>query len=714
MPRIRKNQLKPEYLGLQNLNSFTGNDSASRKQMAAGNVGQALPLINADLPDFITGTEVQYGLFQFNTKMPEAGVITDVIDDIGPSSGGGLVTPTNRLVIYENIDTNKYDCFTVPAYISHHKLFGAPLYPTAEAKNLRATMAIRKGVHLNRTSDHHENGEIMLGRPARTAFITLPGVVEDGIIISEDYSKACSFYCYEKRTFSIGREYYPLNSYGSGEPGNPYKMAPDVGEKVNEDGTLVALRKRSSRWASLDMTRDRTRRPNRTFDRIIRATPGAEIVNVEVYHDADQRQTNLPSETATYIERYDLAKRRRNNRLIELYRRLEKDNGGRAPMSKELHAEIKRALMYNNPLGLPGRRLCYKKDDLDEYRITITFRYILQAGMAVKMTCLHGGKGVVCEIRKTEDMPKDKYGRPLDMVTDPMSLTKRMNLGKVIEPRLSSTSIEYTRLIRESLGFDDVPCNLDVARKAIRTSGEEWVNEWFDKLLGYYKLISPRQYQGLFEYGQEDKIEHLAHCVAIKVRVWLPTDNPVVYADAHPELQANHPVNKDVMSFNTFEGIPVFTKGKVTVGNVTNLVLEKIGRELSAVSSTRVLSNGVPGRMSASDKGTGHIRTNAVRLPSETDLRWMLMAMPPIAVRDLQERGNAPEIHEELYESILTAENPMQIESAIDRNRFHRNHNRIAKQVKQLQMCNGVKISRTPTPTLAEVKRANTSSQSIA
>ena len=187
----------------------------------------------------------------------------------------------------------------------------------------------------------------MLGREARVAFITLPGVIEDGSIVSETFCKDFRFYCYEKRTFNIGREYYPLNIYGGKNPEDPYHFAPDIGQLVGKDGTLVALRKRPARWASLDMTRARMRRPNRMYDRIIRGTPGAEVVNVEVYHDGDQRQTNLPSETATWIERYDSAKRRRNSRLIELYRRLEKDHSGHAPLSPELRNEIKRALNYN-------------------------------------------------------------------------------------------------------------------------------------------------------------------------------------------------------------------------------------------------------------------------------------------------------------------------------------------------------------------------------
>lgn len=707
MPRDKRNQLRPQFLSQQNLTAFSGNNSASRKQMAAGNFSQMLPLIKATLRGYVTGTEVEYGEHTFAPRMPATGQIVDVIEDIeGTQRKGGIQHSPNKLVVYEDLSVCNYGCFEVPTYISKHKLFGAPIHPTPESAMLRAGVGFREGTLFGTTSDLHSSGELMFGRKTRIAFITLPGVLEDGIIVSESWAQDSSFYCYESRTFNIGREYYPLDIYGTGKPGDPYKFAPDVGERVAPDGNLAVLRKHRSQWASLDMTRDRMRKPQRIHDRFIRAQPGAEIVNVRVYHDADQTKTNLPTGVANYAEKYDAAKRRRNSRLIELYRKLEKQHDGHVPLTPELHEEIVRALNYNNPYSKPGRRLCYKKDDLDEFRITISFRYKLTAGMAVKATDTNGGKGVVVEVRPDNMMPTDQYGRPLDMVVDPMSLTKRMNLGKVIEPRLSSTQLEYARMLRTELGLPDEDTALTIARSYVEERSVEWRQDWFDRLLKFYELITPRQHEFLKTYGDEDIIEHLSHCVAEGVRPWLPTDNPVVYADIHPKLAAEHPVNKGKMTMRNSRGETITIKDDIMSGDLYMVVLEKLGKDLSAVASAKILANGVPAKQSSSDNGANHTRTNPVRLPSETDLRWMLMAMGGLAVRDLQERGNSPEIHEEIYESILTAENPMKIASVVPRDRLHYNHNRVGRQVRQLQMCNGVKLSDKPTPTIEEVKRA--------
>ena len=303
-------------------------------------------------------------------------------------------------------------------------------------------------------------------------------------------------------------------------------------------------------------------------------------------------------------------------------------------------------------------------------------------------------------------MPRDQHGNYLDMVVDPMSLTKRMNLGKIIEPRLSSTQLEYARMLRADLGLPDEDTELTIARSHLEDKTSEWRRNWFDRLQTFYALLTPRQHEFLKTYNDEDVLDHLTHCVGEGVRPWFPTDNPVVYSDVHPQLAAEHPVNKGKMTMLNSRGETVPIRDDIVVGDLYMIVLEKLGKDLSAVASAKILANGVPAKQSSSDNGANHTRTNPVRLPSETDFRWMLMSMGGDAVRDLQERGNSPEIHEEVYETILTAENPMKIQSVVDRTRFHYNHNRVARQVRQLQTCNGVILSDRPTPTIEEVKRA--------
>ena len=53
-----------------------------------------------------------------------------------------------------------------------------------------------------------------------------------------------------------------------------------------------------------------------------------------------------------------------------------------------------------------------------------------------KMAGRHGNKGVISRIVPEEDMPFDKYGRPLDIMLNPQGVPSRMNIGQVLEIHL--------------------------------------------------------------------------------------------------------------------------------------------------------------------------------------------------------------------------------------------------------------------------------------
>lgn len=48
----------------------------------------------------------------------------------------------------------------------------------------------------------------------------------------------------------------------------------------------------------------------------------------------------------------------------------------------------------------------------------------------------HGNKGVISKICPVEDMPHDEYGRPVDIVLNPLGVPSRMNIGQILEVHL--------------------------------------------------------------------------------------------------------------------------------------------------------------------------------------------------------------------------------------------------------------------------------------
>lgn len=698
MPRNKTNQLHPALLSVQKLNSFTGNDSASRKQMASGNLAQMLSLLNPTRRILMAGSEPEYAKYVFKVMMPVNALILDIVDRITPSNvKGALTSNPEQLVIYENLDTGEIDMLRIPKYMSFHKRFGFEQVKVAENQHLlRVGQAVEAGTVFAMPVSVTPEGEYLFGREARCAWVTLPAVVEDGAMISESFARAMSSYIYEERTVSFGKDYFPLALFG--DPNDPtiYKIHPDIGEKVGEDGILMGLRRKRPMMAAVEMTPERLRTIDRIFDKTIKVPPGSEVVNVVVQHDGDARVSNTFGGMEYSPSRYDEAQRRFYNRIINKYRELENNLGEQLALSRPLHRLIVEALTYINPYHKGGRKLCYRKMELDDWRITITIRKEVRAGMGIKLTDLHGGKGVIVKVARDEDMPRDQYGQILDLVMDPMSLTKRMNMGRVIAPRIASTCMEYTRMLREALDLRDEYTQMSVATAAVSKLSAEQQTEWFEKFMAFYELLSPRMYQGIRDYPEFSVFGHLCTVVAHGMQLWLPTDNPVVYSDILPRLKAEHPANYSHLTFRTKKGKWVTTRKKVLVGSHYTVMLEKIAREMSAVATARLQINGVPSKIANADRHSSHVRMQAMRFAGETEVRMMLMAIGGMATRDLLERSNNPESNVIVVENIFLADKPTNIEEAISREKFPANGHRIREQVEHLHMCAGIGLRLEP------------------
>jgi hypothetical protein len=704
MPRSTANQLHPEFLSTQNLNSFSGNDSASRKQMMAGNMPQVLSLITPTRRILMTGTEPEYAKYVFKVEMPVDAYIIDIIDRVTSSNvKGALKKNPERLVIYESIDTGEIGILRIPKYMSFHKRFGFEQIPVPEnmalldnALTSRSPTVIRAGTVFARPATVTPEGEYMFGREARCAWVTLPAVIEDGAIISESFARSLSSWIYEDRTVSYGRDWYPLNLHGDDEV---YRAHLDVGEVVGDDGILMALRRKRPLLGAVEMTPERLRKVDRIFDKLIKVPPGSEVVNVIVQHDAEARVNNTPMGMEYSPQRYDDAQRRYYNKIIARYRELEDTRKTDLTMTRDFHRLIVEALVYVNPYHKGGRKLCYRKLDLDDWRVTITIRKRICAGMGIKLTDMHGGKGVVCKVTRDEDMPRDKHGKILDLVMDPMSLTKRMNNGRIIEPRISSTCIEYTRLLREELGLHDEEIQWGVSGRAVATLSEERCAALFKQYMGFYELISPWMHQGIKECEDFDVRGHLQTIVSHTMQLWLPTDNPVVYSDLHPRLKAEHPANYSQLTFKVGHGENAkweTTVKSCMVGSIYTVMLEKIARDMSAVASARLQINGVPSRIANADRYSSHVRQQPMRIAGETEVRLMLMAIGGMATRDLLEQTNNPDSHAIIIENIILDERPTDMESVIDRELFPANGHRIRKQIEHLHMCAGIGLRLEP------------------
>lgn len=687
----RKSELLPEFLSTLNLNPYSGHDSASRKQMFAGNMPQTLSLLTPTRRMAITGMEREYAKYCFMVKMDYNVRIIEIVNRISSGASRGSVAKNpERYVIYEVIDGEKegeVGFLILPTYKSLHKRFGFEyVYDKEMERELYAGNYIKAGTVFARPATISKYGEYMYGREARIAFMTLPGVIEDGAIVSESFANAMATNGYEERVVNYGSDVYPLNLYGrTGE----YKAFPDVGERVREDGLVMVLRAYDETTAAVQMTPDRLTEIDRVFDKPVYGTPGAEVVDVIIHHKGDGSPSPTPVGMEYSASRYDQAQRRFYSRLIEIDAGLDKTRGKNKRISRDFHRLVAEGLNVINPARVK-RKVGYRRQELDDYRVTIVLKEKIVPGMGIKITDTHGGKGVICKVMRDEDMPRDQYGNIMDLVMDPMSLTKRMNIGRVIEPRINSCSMMLTREVREAYGFPDVEQSFDVAETTVAAAGLEKLTAITQRLIGYYGIVSPRMAEAIAKAENFNWRTHIATVLSQGVQLWLPTDNPVEYVDVVQALRGKYEENLSYITFRGEDGTMKTTKKKMVVGSIYIILLEKIGRDFAAVASAKLQINGVPSRISSNDRNSNPVRPQPVRIAGETEVRLFLMAIGGLATRDLLDQTNNPESHRLVIGSIMDHENPTDIESVIDRLRHPMTDHRIMQQIKHLHECGGI------------------------
>ena len=84
-----------------------------------------------------------------------------------------------------------------------------------------------------------------------------------------------------------------------------------------------------------------------------------------------------------------------------------------------------------------------------------------------KLAGRHGNKGVISQIRPTEDMPYLEDGTPVDIILNPLGVPSRMNLGQILETHLglAAKTLGYRAIVPNFVGAseEDIAAELQAA-----------------------------------------------------------------------------------------------------------------------------------------------------------------------------------------------------------------------------------------------------------
>ncbi len=390
--RIRK-EIGVDLLGVNAIDPWFRNSSSPRKTMMASHIGQS-PMVDGNEPRRnFTGVETEYSKYTFDIKLPCDATILKIIRKY-PTGIGADAIRHNPLttIIYEDFnDPHKsIGVLHVPDFASFHQDFGFPYKRRSDVwERLAPGAYIAEGEVLAASPAVRENGQYGMGIEAEAAFMSLPGTIEDGFIVSESFLKRMTPTTYNTLVGNWGRKAFPLNLYGDD---THYKPFPDIGDRIREDGLVFALREIDDDLGVAEMTPRALRCVDHAFDRPLYGKPGSVVVDINVYHDDRLNPSWTPVGMDTQARKYYDAQVQYYRTLLEEYQRLRKRRGAGLVITQEFNTLLVEAQLFL-PVAMDKRKLSrmYRLEPLDEWRVEVTYETKMTSGVGFKFTDFHGG-----------------------------------------------------------------------------------------------------------------------------------------------------------------------------------------------------------------------------------------------------------------------------------------------------------------------------------
>lgn len=679
--------LPPELMSIQVLNPYSPHDSQSRQTMFASHISQALQMECA-MPRFDpTGIERKYGQYTFKMQMPVDAYIRECIQKYPPILGTDPSRWVNPLtsVIYEYPRGNgqrEFGVLNIDAHHCMHQYFGFRYKTTPAGRDLRPGTSVKAGTVFAQSPSINDEGDWMVGVEANVAVMTVPGVIEDGLVARKGMLDKMKVKAYGTRVVSWGKSMVPLNAYGDE---HSYKPFPDIGENIRPDGLIFALRTFDLETAAVTMHKEalkQVRDGDRTTYIETNAT-NARVINVEVFRGKRSNESVVLTGMNAQCERYHEQTLNYYRKILKEYDSIRKENHNQHYLTPELINLVQRAQEICDP---GSRNHMYLMNDapLDEWMVKITFEYELTPTVGYKLTGFHGDKVVAVQVWADEDMPIDQWGNRADFIQDPDGTNRRMNLGRIYQHDFKAAMRE-TGLRFVEMWKDKSPAN---SRKC------------YEYLVRFYEILSPRFAALVRKRYDADPTKHLMLVERFvmkwrSLKVWMPTDNPISYFDAYLKLKEEYPVPVGPVKYRP-PGSPkhITTKEDILIAPMYLMLLEKIGNGWSAVASAKVQHFDIPAKVSALDKYFNPGKQSPGRITGEGEVRlFNANTGNGEAVTELMSQNTNRDDHRMVTNKILSSDTPTNIARVIDRKKYPCRGGRVIEYTTHMNECCGFKYA---------------------
>lgn len=227
-------------------------------------------------------------------------------------------------------------------------------------------------------------------------------------------------------------------------------------------------------------------------------------------------------------------------------------------------------------------------------------------------------------------------------------------------------------------------------------SEENYLKAWY-KLIGFYKIISPFQYNALAESGI-DPISHVDKVIRDGVYAVIRPDAEISTPGMIKLLQEHYPPTYGPCTYVGQTGKLITTKNSVLIGEVYFIMLEKIATDFSSVSSAKLQHYGLPAKPTKRGKYSDPTRTSPTRAAGESEVRLFVATAGGEATADLLDRSTNPDVHRHIVKGILSADQPTNVYSYVDRNEYPVGQGTVLKLTGHIFNCAGIGFTKGDDP----------------
>lgn len=666
------NQILPEVgsVGI-NLGVATHNVSASRKYMSGNMISKSCRTKGATVRRQVSGFERQYGEHTRKIVAPCNMEVELVVYRKSINSNEAHTDDWGEIhVIYHDCDNQQYGILHLPKYHTHNFYVGFEYqYDKRMLNRLKKGATYAKGELFAKSPGISEGGEWMFGMETMVAGMTLPATEEDGIMVRDDYLDRLTVMFEHIRKFSWNEaEYVPVNLYGTLD--NP-KAFPENGERVREDGLVMAFRRRDTHSAIASLTKKALMRPDRLYDVKFYAPPGSVVKNIEVRSErlkdrSNNRRVEKPSYAHTkLLELYEVEDNSMWYSVKSWYytvnRRYEAKE--ELPFTRELKAFIYQAfgnVTKDHTLNRPNfTKRTHRNKALLDWNVKVTLKEDVAGKVRFKLSDCVGGKGVIVKVFKKEDAPVDDYGRSPEIIVNNTPAFRRQIYASLMEASINFINLNV---------FDEV--------MTLRDSGK--YREAFQALMTFYETTSPEFHEIVKNVAATDEQFMFDHVDYIKkegvISIQRRSDSCVVGVEVIERLSKQYGHFKPTcVTFTNELGERERSLEPVIISSMYYMLLDKFGTEMSSESFPKRNLHGLPAKLNANDKYDKHFRSKVDRNTGETEGRIAVSHEGGEEVARMLALANSPEASRMAIKRIIRSENPFAVPEVIKRSEYHTN-----------------------------------------